>query len=35
MWGAVGAMLAMPLSLIAMTIFNEVRTQPPERQLPG
>jgi predicted PurR-regulated permease PerM len=35
MWGAVGAMLAMPLSLIAMTIFNEVRTSPPERQLPG
>lgn len=35
MWGAVGAMLALPLSLIAMTIFNEVRTQPPERQLPG
>lgn len=35
MWGAVGAMLAMPLSLIAMTIFNEVRTRPPERQLPG
>ena len=35
MWGAVGAMLAMPLSLIAMTIFNEVRSQPPERQIPG
>lgn len=35
MWGAAGAMLALPLSLIAMTIFNEVRTQPPERQLPG
>jgi len=35
MWGAVGAMLALPLSLIAMTIFNEVRTHPPERQLPG
>ena len=35
MWGAVGAMLALPLSLIAMTIFNEVRVQPPERQLPG
>jgi predicted PurR-regulated permease PerM len=35
MWGAVGAMLALPLSLIAMTIFNEVRTQPRERQLPG
>ncbi|CAN7225425.1 AI-2E family transporter [Pararhizobium sp. LjRoot255] len=35
MWGAVGAMLALPLSLIAMTIFNEVRTSHPERQLPG
>lgn len=35
MWGAVGAMLALPLSLIAMTIFNEVRTQPVERQIPG
>jgi predicted PurR-regulated permease PerM len=35
MWGAVGAMLALPLSLIAMTIFNEVRASPPERQLPG
>ncbi len=35
MWGAVGAMLALPLCLIAMTIFNEVRTSPPERQLPG
>lgn len=35
MWGAVGAMLALPLSLIAMTIFNEVRAQPRERQLPG
>ncbi|OBZ92712.1 permease [Pararhizobium polonicum] len=35
MWGAVGAMLALPLALIAMTIFNEVRTHPPERQLPG
>jgi len=35
MWGAVGAMLALPLSLIAMTIFNEIRTGPPERQLPG
>lgn len=35
MWGAVGAMLAMPLSLIAMTIFEEVRPHPPERQLPA
>lgn len=35
MWGAVGAMLALPLCLIAMTIFNEVRTSSPERQLPG
>lgn len=35
MWGAVGAMLAMPLALIGLTIFNEVRTRPPERQLPG
>lgn len=35
MWGAVGAMLALPLSLIAMTIFNEVRASQPERQLPG
>lgn len=35
MWGAVGAMLALPLSLIAMTIFEEVREQPPERQLPA
>nr|WP_143523736.1 AI-2E family transporter [Pararhizobium arenae] len=35
MWGAVGAMLAMPLSLIAMTVFEEVRPRPPERQLPA
>ncbi len=35
MWGAVGAMLAMPLSLIAMTIFEEVRPHAPERQLPA
>jgi predicted PurR-regulated permease PerM len=35
MWGAVGAMLALPLSLIAMTIFEEVREQQPERQLPA
>lgn len=36
MWGAVGAMLALPLSLIVMTIINE--TMPDERpapQLPG
>ena len=36
MWGAVGAMLALPLSLIAMTIVNELF---PERKtvphLPG
>lgn len=35
MWGAVGAMLAMPLSLIAMTIFEQVRPQQPERHLPA
>ncbi len=35
MWGAVGAMLALPMSLIAMTIFDEVRTHPPERHLPA
>ncbi|MFB2549607.1 AI-2E family transporter [Ensifer soli] len=35
MWGAVGAMLALPLSLIAMTLVDELRTHPPERQLPG
>ncbi|OJF97261.1 AI-2E family transporter [Pararhizobium antarcticum] len=35
MWGAVGAMLALPMSLIAMTIFEEVRTHPPERHLPA
>ncbi len=35
MWGAVGAMLAMPLCLIAMTIFEELRPKAPERQLPG
>jgi predicted PurR-regulated permease PerM len=35
MWGAVGAILAMPLSLIAMTIFEQLREQPPEPQLPG
>ncbi|NRP71598.1 AI-2 transport protein TqsA [Ensifer psoraleae] len=34
MWGAVGAILALPLSLIAMTIFEQVRELPPERQLP-
>ncbi|HEV7307104.1 AI-2E family transporter [Ensifer sp.] len=35
MWGAVGAMLALPLSLIVMAIVEEIREQPPERQLPG
>ncbi len=35
MWGAVGAILAMPLSLIAMTIFEQLREPPPEPQLPG
>ncbi|PDT85946.1 AI-2E family transporter [Sinorhizobium sp. BJ1] len=35
MWGAVGAILAMPLSLIAMTIFEQLREVPPEPQLPG
>ncbi|SIQ52843.1 Predicted PurR-regulated permease PerM [Rhizobium sp. RU20A] len=35
MWGAVGAMIAMPLCLIAMTIFEEVRPKAPERHLPG
>lgn len=35
MWGAVGAMLALPLSLIAMAIVEEIKEQPPERQLPG
>ncbi|MEY9631044.1 putative PurR-regulated permease PerM [Sinorhizobium fredii] len=35
MWGAVGAILAMPLSLIAMTIFEQLRELPPEPQLPG
>lgn len=35
MWGAVGAMLALPLSLIAMVIVEEMREQPRERQLPG
>ncbi|WP_331373445.1 AI-2E family transporter [Sinorhizobium chiapasense] len=34
MWGAVGAILALPLSLIAMTIFAQVREPPPDRQLP-
>ncbi|MQW89191.1 AI-2E family transporter [Sinorhizobium saheli] len=33
MWGAVGAILALPLSLIAMTIFEQVR-EPSEPQLP-
>ncbi|WP_442892218.1 AI-2E family transporter [Ensifer sp. MJa1] len=35
MWGAVGAMLALPLSLIVLAIVEEIREQPPERQLPG
>ncbi len=35
MWGAVGAMLALPLSLIAMAIVEEMHEQPSERQLPG
>ncbi|WP_246735650.1 AI-2E family transporter [Agrobacterium sp. a22-2] len=32
MWGAVGAMLALPLSLIGMTVFNEL--MPKQRHLP-
>lgn len=32
MWGAVGAMLALPLSLIGMTVFNEL--VPKQRHLP-
>ncbi|QRY66417.1 AI-2E family transporter [Ensifer sp. PDNC004] len=35
MWGAVGAMLALPLSLIVLAIVEEITDQPPERQLPG
>lgn len=35
MWGAVGAMLALPLSLIAMTIYHEMTEKPPARQLPS
>ncbi|PST26194.1 AI-2E family transporter [Mesorhizobium plurifarium] len=35
MWGAVGAILAFPLSLIAMIIFEQVLLPAPERQLPG
>lgn len=35
MWGAVGAILAMPLALIAMTIFEQVRESSSEPQLPG
>ncbi|RVK22323.1 AI-2E family transporter [Sinorhizobium medicae] len=35
MWGAVGAILAFPLSLIAMIIFEQVLLPPQERQLPG
>lgn len=34
MWGAVGAILALPLSLIAMTIFEQVREPPVDPQLP-
>jgi predicted PurR-regulated permease PerM len=35
MWGAVGAMLALPLSLIAMTIINEIFVdEKPQPQLP-
>ena len=35
MWGAVGAFLAFPLSLIAMIIFEQPLLPQPERQLPG
>ncbi len=35
MWGAVGAFLAFPLSLIAMIIFEQTLLPQPERQLPG
>lgn len=35
MWGAVGALLAFPLSLIAMIIFEQILLPQPERQLPG
>ncbi|WP_018011337.1 AI-2E family transporter [Sinorhizobium medicae] len=35
MWGAVGVILAFPLSLIAMIIFEQVLLPPQERQLPG
>ncbi|WEX88041.1 AI-2E family transporter [Sinorhizobium garamanticum] len=34
MWGAVGAILALPLSLIAVTIFEQVREPPVDRPLP-
>ncbi|HXV30964.1 MAG TPA: AI-2E family transporter [Sinorhizobium sp.] len=34
MWGAVGAILAMPLALVAMTIFEQVREPSSEPQLP-
>jgi predicted PurR-regulated permease PerM len=34
MWGAVGAVLAMPLALIAITIFEQVRESGSEPQLP-
>ncbi|MDO9418324.1 AI-2E family transporter [Pararhizobium sp.] len=35
MWGAVGAMLALPLCLIAMTIFDELMVEEEVRRLPG
>jgi predicted PurR-regulated permease PerM len=35
MWGAVGAFLAFPLSLIAMITFEQTLLPQPERQLPG
>lgn len=35
MWGAVGAMLALPLCLIAMTIFEELRVVEDGPRLPG
>ncbi len=35
MWGAVGAMLALPLCLIAMTIFDELTVVEEGPRLPG
>lgn len=35
MWGAVGAILAMPLALIAVTFFEQIRQPSNEPQLPG